>query len=425
MQLVQRIPQYRNSRLKLQKYRKKNCPIPQYHKPQCPPQDDVPEEETKFKKTVKRSNGQKKTVIQDTDLKCISLTYRIMTINMKGKNDGKGTEERRRDLIKSIIESSSARVIFCQEVPRKFETEVVKKCGYGHYEYGFTGKESAVMWRLKDFDGDPVERTDSLFTKIVEGLQWKKSNKDVSEARRTAMVKLTSVVTGASFLAVSWHGKWKVSEEAKLEAFNRLICFLRQVCEKEKLSSFIIGGDFNFNTRTIDQTKYGVTISRYELSARDQKSGQQKRGRRFTPYRDTFIVSVTVPSDKCPMTGDITVSLVKALELKNESNENVQLDHMPVVGDLKLVCAYPSIKQGRGKPQQYFQPCTFRESYFRISLYNKVGTMLKLFEKIDVRLSQSPLSDSILFSRFFSLRSRVRKHKHLRQGHSRSREMTE
>ena len=34
---VWRIPQYRNSRLKLPKYRMKNWPIPQYRKPQCPP----------------------------------------------------------------------------------------------------------------------------------------------------------------------------------------------------------------------------------------------------------------------------------------------------------------------------------------------------------------------------------------------------
>ena len=354
LQLVRRIPQYRNSRLKLPKYSKKNCQIPQYQKPQSPPHYDVSEEETKFKKTVKRSNGQKKTVIQGKDLKCISSSSPIMTINMKGKSDGKGTEERRRDLIKSIIESFPARLIFCQEVPRKFETEVVKKCGYGRYEYGFTGKESAVMWRLKDFDGDPVEC--------------------VSEARtRTAMVKLTSVGTGASFLAVSWHGRWKVSDEAKLEAFNHLICLLREVCEKEKLSSFIIGGDFNFNTSKVtevDQTKYGVTISRYKLCAQDKnrlaKSLQQKHGRPFTPYKDTFIVSVAVPSDKCPMTGHITVSLVKALELKNESSENVQLDHVPVVGVLKLdklVCAFPSIKQGRGKLEQYFQSCTFRPTF--------------------------------------------------------------
>ena len=34
---VWRIPQYRNSRLKLPKYRMKNWPIPKYRKPQCLP----------------------------------------------------------------------------------------------------------------------------------------------------------------------------------------------------------------------------------------------------------------------------------------------------------------------------------------------------------------------------------------------------
>ena len=34
---IWRIPQYRNSRLKLPKYRKKNYPTPQYRKPRCPP----------------------------------------------------------------------------------------------------------------------------------------------------------------------------------------------------------------------------------------------------------------------------------------------------------------------------------------------------------------------------------------------------
>ena len=38
---LQKIPQYRNSRLKFPKYRKKNGPKPQYRKPQCPPQETV------------------------------------------------------------------------------------------------------------------------------------------------------------------------------------------------------------------------------------------------------------------------------------------------------------------------------------------------------------------------------------------------
>ena len=51
-----------------------------------------------------------------------------MTINMNGKE---GIADERRKLIVSTIKRSSASVIFCQEVPRKFETEVVEKCGAG------------------------------------------------------------------------------------------------------------------------------------------------------------------------------------------------------------------------------------------------------------------------------------------------------
>ena len=102
-------------------------------------------------------------------------------------------------------------MILCK-VPDKFETEVVEKC-HGDYEYAVTDKESAVMWRLKYFDGDPVQGTDSSITKIVERLQKEKSDVDVSEVRtRTVMVKLRNRKTGASFLAVSWHGPWRPSK---------------------------------------------------------------------------------------------------------------------------------------------------------------------------------------------------------------------
>ena len=140
-------------------------------------------------------------------------------------------------------------------------------------------------------------------------------------------------------------------KKTKLEVFCDLIRLLRVVCEKEELSWFIIGGDFNFNTSTkVDrQTEYGVTISRYTLCTRDK----EQRGPSFVPYKDTFIISV--PSDKLPMTGDITMSSVAPLELENESGQSALLDHVPVVGDLEVVRwpnKKPSIKQNRGKLQQ-------------------------------------------------------------------------
>ena len=211
------------------------------------------------------------------------------------------------------------------------------------------------MWRRSDFDGDrqSVKGTDSSITQIVERSQRKISDVDVSEVRtRTAMVKLTSRRTGASFLAVSWHGPWSGKEGTqRLETFHGLIRFLQEVREMKyvSVSSFIIGGDFTLNTKDDLPQLKGVTISRYKLCARDEnrlaKSLQQKHGRPFTPYRDTFIVSVAGPSDKCPMTGDITVFSVEPLDLNDES-QSALLDHVPVVGTLKLnkrVRTYPSI----------------------------------------------------------------------------------
>ena len=104
----------------------------------------------------------------------------------------------------------------------------------------------------------------------------------------------------------------------------------------EKLCSFIIGGDFNFDTRLISeavQRKYGITIA-----------------------------SVTIPPD-------ITVYWVEPLDLEDESSENALLDHVPVVATLKLdrlvrtYKAKPFIKQDRGKLEQYFQSHTFRLTY--------------------------------------------------------------
>ena len=293
-------------------------------------------------------------------------TYPIMTINMNGKDQGKATADKRRKLIISTIKRSSSSVIFCQELPGKFEEEVVAKCGTDGNSYKFVRPKDiysgnynvAVMWRETDFQGKEVHLADSsLFKEIVERLIVKEKKFDVDVIRatiRSAMVKLTSRRTGASFLAVSWHGPWEVntaSGKTKLEVFYDLTRLLRVVCEKEELSSFIIGGDFNFNTREVPQDRkkeYGVKISRYELCSRDEK----RRGRSFVPYKDTFVFSV--PKDKLPMTRNIRVSSVAPFKSENESGENALLDHVCVKGDLEVVWPYkrPSIKQERGKLEQ-------------------------------------------------------------------------
>ena len=286
-------------------------------------------------------------------------TYDIITINMNGDNYGKGTTDRRRNLVVSVLKRSPASVIFCQEVPPGLKEKVIENFGPGVYDFAFTDVEAAVMWRTSDFKGDrqSVKGTDPSSIKITERLQQKKSDVDVSEVRtRTAMVKLTSVKTRASFLAVSWHAKYRGMTKTNIKkALDGLICFLGEVCNCKNLSSFIIGGDFNLDTSTVDLTEHkGVEISRYKLCAGDENKHsppRRKPGRPFIAYKDTFIFSVKVPSDERPMTGDITVSSVKQREPKNNL-----MDHVPVVGKLELVLPYkkPYIKQDKGELDSIF-----------------------------------------------------------------------
>lgn len=340
---------------------------------------DIREEETKCKDTV----IEHKKAIEDKYLKCTSSSYGIMTINMNGKNQGKGTTNNRKELIISTIKRFPTSVIFCQELPGNFETEVVAECGNDSYKFVpeqvRAGDHAVVMWRETDFKWKEVRRTSSSITKIRDDLRDRRSDLEVSQlSARTAMVKLTSHSTGASFLAVSWHGPAKESLETKQKTFNGLIRFLYEVCKKEKLSSFIIGGDFNLNTSVDLEEHKRVTISRYELCTRDKEKVQHKTayGRRFMPYKDTFIVSVTAPSDKRPLTGDITVSSAMPFDLVDESIKNTLLDHVPVVGVLKLP------RQFRGKLEQHCQSCTFRptfvitvcqQSCHNAQIYNRKG----------------------------------------------------
>ncbi|XP_078381363.1 uncharacterized protein LOC144664108 [Oculina patagonica] len=256
--------------------------------------------------------------------------FTIMTINMNGD----GYADDRRKLISKITSEVNASVIFCQELPGCFEKEVVKKCGTGVYKFTPTGEEAAVIWRESDFHGDPVRGTDSSIRRIQEKLQSERSDIDVSEVHtRTAMVKLTSRGTsdrtGAPFLAVSWHGIYIETLPNRIKKFNGLILFVRKVCEMKKISSFIIGGDFNLNTlKEVNLTQLrneGITVSEYVLNNRDVKKSQKvhARGRSFIPHKDNFVFTLA---------GDIIVSEVKPEELK----ESEALDHAPVVGILKL-----------------------------------------------------------------------------------------
>ena len=271
--------------------------------------------------------------IHDARMKsAASPQARIMTINMHGnsKANGRGTTADQKMLIENIMRNFFPSLIFCQEIPGSFKSDVVDKCGTGSFDFEKTGNEAAVIWRQEDFDGSAVDTKKTFIAKILEKLRKKRTDVDTTEVcSRLAMVRLQKKEEGAScppFLAVSWHGPYKALGEAKSRVFKGLFCFLRAVCEHVEVSSCIIGGDFNLNTLEEDLEK-NVSVTMYELSGRDQAK---------ILYKDNFFV-LTHPFDHY-MDGDIWVKSVRPFAFANSedpSSDFTKEDHGKVNQQMK------------------------------------------------------------------------------------------
>ena len=278
---------------------------------------------------------------------------KIMTVNM----DGKATASERRMLVTLIENRVCPSLVFCQELLGYFDKEVVKKWGSGRsYIYAKTGNEAAVLWLKDEFDHKIIDNTDTSIAKICEELKNQRSDVDVSEVRvRMALVKLTKKGEGASgcqpFLAASWHGPYKKRTDDRKKVFKGLIYFLREVCKKEKVSSFIIGGDFNMDTLDEIDLEKNLIVPRYDLTSRAEK--QSQKSGTYTPYKDNFIVLNERYNDP-----DISVSSAWAFDfeshthrdsdltkedhqkfkrhLQSKTEMNEVLDHDPIVATLNL-----------------------------------------------------------------------------------------
>ena len=266
-------------------------------------------------------------------------SYPIMTINMNGKSDSKGTAERRRNFLSRIFKLYPSAIVFCQEtclgfenlmpVPENFEVVKTEK---------EEEKEAAVIWSTIHFDGSQVglKTTDTQIKEIHTAMC--KENKDASDLlSRIAMVKLTprqesTKESTKSTLAVSFHGQYKAfTKEKRKSVFLSLLKFLHTVIIEEELDigSYIIGGDFNFDTRTITEIpklreipnlRENVVVGEYELSP----WSENKKG---IPFKDNFVyyrkpilnVSSIIAIDLHSI--DTKESVVKAIDLNSKNTK--------------------------------------------------------------------------------------------------------
>ena len=274
-------------------------------------------------------------------------SYFVMTINMNGSASGSGGAQKRRDLLSIILRSAfPTALIFCQEIPGKFEKEVVPK----KYRYEKNGNQAAVIWDREHFKGSSkgLETTNSEITKLRGKIKDKRG--DASELlSRISMVKLTprGQESNESILAVSFHGCYKKEEQEKAEAFFSLIEFLNKVIELRGINSYIIGGDFNFDTLKVELPDK-VIVSSPSLSPRAQEN-QQNPGN-YIPNKDNFIWYSSKDVIKVSWSRAFLFcdENDKSSDLTQEEHGTVPreaeflLDHDPVVGVLVFLPPPPS-----------------------------------------------------------------------------------
>ena len=296
--------------------------------------------------------------VQDGHLKSASSpSYFIMTINMNSPK--KRVAEKRRKFLSIVMRSFFSSVISCQELPGYFEEEVVAECGASGYDYVETGKESAVMWRKEDFDGETtgLKTTDTWIRELRGSL-----GSDASELlSRIALVKLTSKASKQVVLAASWHGPHNNSDdEKKILVFDCLTAFLAKVVEEKEIPSYIIGGDFNLDTIKA-RLPDNVVVSNYELSPRQTQ--KQEKSHCYIPHKDNFVlfpnkelrVCYARPflfEDEGTTTSDfskddqakVEAEMANAATGDTSANPTDMLDHDPIISVIQFTSSSSAVK---------------------------------------------------------------------------------
>ena len=183
-----------------------------------------------------------------------------------GVKEGTNADDRRK-LLRERIGLESPALIFCQELPGHFK-EVTT--GYKSVEYG---NEAAVMWKPEIFKGpNEVPKTTQKQRDERQAITFRAIEKAKELPSRISVVQLKKKSTPGSTLAVSYDGRYsELDEKVKHDIFLILVEFLNKVIEKKGIDSYIIGGDFGFDTSTV-KLPAGIKILTYESGKANYQS---------------------------------------------------------------------------------------------------------------------------------------------------------
>ena len=187
----------------------------------------------------------------------------LLTANVHGKSDGKGTAKRRITAICGFF--LKYHIIFVQEFQwNDITRNIWKKNNVSDY-YKYVGnKQAGILFNKNVLVCEKVN--ESYMRKILEEMISKK----ILAADFTPLPRMTAVVlklNGSCFLCVSWHGYYKCKAYKKVKDFQNLQSYITKLASSLDLP-FIIGGDFNLSLNVAENNLIdsNVKIYRYDPS---------------------------------------------------------------------------------------------------------------------------------------------------------------
>lgn len=192
----------------------------------------------------------------------LNLQLFLITANVNGKSDGKGTAKRRILAICGFI--SKYHIIFVQEFQWIGITRTIWKNNVPDY-YKYVGnKQAGILFNENELVCEKVN--ESYMRKILEEM----IRKNRLAADFTPLPRMTAVelkTWGGCFLCVSWHGHHKYKTSEKIKDFKNLQSYITKLASSLGLP-FIIGGDFNLSLNVAENNLIysNVKIYRYDPS---------------------------------------------------------------------------------------------------------------------------------------------------------------
>lgn len=197
----------------------------------------------------------------------LNLQLFLITANVNGKSDRKGTAQRRILAICGFI--SKYHIIFVQESQWNDITRNIWKNNVpDNYKY-VGNKQAGILFNENKLVYKKVN--ESKMRKILEEM----IRKNILAADFTPLPRMTAVVLktyGGCFLCVSWHGYHKCKAFKKIEDFENLQSYITELASRLGLP-FIIGGDFNLSLNVAKDNLIDSNVKIYGYDPSHDRKG--------------------------------------------------------------------------------------------------------------------------------------------------------